>query len=145
VTGARASFAQGEYRPREHSFRLPFARRFDVVSNMAFMFHVPDPLHLLKGICDLSDHAVLLWAAFPRDDATIIRYPALPNQFAAETFPWGFDAGTAVSDSLLILSMQNLGFRRHREIIAADGWPAEWDNPLMQPYQPMRAFLFTRS
>jgi SAM-dependent methyltransferase len=145
VTGARAAFALGEYRPREHGFRLPFARRFDVVSNMAFMFHVPDPLHLLKSVCDLSDHGVLLWAAFPRDDAMIIRYPALPNQFSAASFPWGFDAGTAVSDSLLILSMEHLGFRRHREIVVPDGWPAEWDNPLMRPYQPLRAFFFMRS
>jgi SAM-dependent methyltransferase len=143
VTGSGASFARGEYRPREHRFSLPFARHFDVVSNLAFMCHVPDPLHLLKSISELADHAVLLWSGFPRDDAMIIRYPA-PNQFAADAFPWGFDAGTAISDSLLVLSMQQLGFSRHREIVVADGWPPEWDNRFMRPYQPLRGFLFMR-
>jgi SAM-dependent methyltransferase len=145
ATGSRASFASGEYRPREHRFILPFTRRFDVVSNMAFMCHVPDPLHLLKSISELSDHAVLLWSGFPREDAMVIRYPAAPNQFSAEAFPWGFDAGTAISDSLLVLSMRYLGFSRHREIVPADGWPPEWDNPFMRPYQPLRAFLFMKS
>jgi SAM-dependent methyltransferase len=144
VTGSSASFMGGEYRPREHQFCLPFTRRFDLVSNMAFMCHVPDPLHLLKSISELSNHAVFLWSGFLRDDAMVIRYPTLPNQFSADPFPWGFDAGTVISDSLLVLSMNHLGFSRHREIVLADGWPPEWDNPVMRPYQPLRAFLFMR-
>lgn len=147
VTGAKAVFQYGEYEPSEHRFRLPsgLPARFDVVSNLAFMCHVPDPLSLLKVLAELADHAVFLWAPILASDELLIRYHG-ERRFFGKPFPWGFDDGTAISEALLLQSMDELGFPRHAEIAPpSDGWPVEWDNPMMKPYQPMRAFLFTRA
>lgn len=146
VTGADAAFVRGRYTPREHRLEAPFeGPSFDVVSSMVVLVHVPDPLHMLKALADLAKQAVFLWSAFPRSEELLIRY-GKPNQVSGEYFPWGFDAGTAISDSLLLLSMRELGFPHHTEVaLGPDDWPAEWDNPLMAPYQPLRAFLFTRA
>lgn len=144
VTGSRASFLRAEYQPQHHRLALHVDRPVDIVSSMAFLFHVPDPLHFLKCVAALAGHAILLWSSFTRDDQLVIRYPQRANQFADTPFPWNFDAGTTISDGLLRFAMQQLGFSREREVIVANGWPEEWDNPLMKPYQPMRAFLFTK-
>lgn len=144
LTGARARFFQSEYRATEYRFVPQIEEQFDVVSCMAFLVHVPEPLHLLRYIAERARRAVFLWSAFPRDDEMIVRYPR-HHQFSEERFPWGFDAGVAVSDSLLIYAMEKLGFPSHSEIIPPDdGWPAVCGNPLMIPYEPLRAFLFTR-
>ncbi|MBV9863469.1 MAG: hypothetical protein JO267_15125 [Alphaproteobacteria bacterium] len=144
LTGARAGFRQSLYQPTQYAFVPPIDDVFDIVSCMAFVIHVPEPLHLLRYIAERARHAVFLWSAFPRDDAMTVRYPML-HQFSERPFPWGFDAGVAVSDSLLIYSMQELGFPRHFEVTAPpDAWPPVCGNPLMAPYEPLRAFVFTR-
>lgn len=145
ITGASAGFVQSYYRPMKHRFVPSIEGQFDVVSNMAFMTHVADPLQLLGRICELSRHAVLLWSCFPRDDAMTVRYaPLRPTPLYP--FPWGFDAGVGVSDSLLIYSMREFGFPNHFEVVApADGWPAVSGNPLLRVHEPLRAFVFTRT
>jgi SAM-dependent methyltransferase len=145
VTGASAAFVRSLYLPHEHRFEQSLdGRTFDIVSNLAVLVHAPDPLQMLKATAEFSRHAVFLWSAFPRSDDLLIRY-AEPNQASSTPFPWGFDGGTAISDALLVLSMKALGFPNHAEILPGAGtWPTEWDNPLMAPYLPLRAFLFTR-
>lgn len=147
ATGAQAIFLYGEYRPPEHRLALPsgLSSKFDVVSNSAFLCHVPDPLSLLKALADIAAHALFIWAPILRSDDLLIRYHGM-NRFFDLPFPWGFDDATAISDALLILSMTQLGFPNHVELEPTpDAWPAEWDNPMMKPYQPLRAFLFRRA
>lgn len=118
--------------------------QFDLVSCIAFLIHVPEPLHLLRYMADRARHAVFLWSAFPRDDMMIVRYPKL-HQFSEGPFPWSFDAGVAISDSLLFYAMSELGFPDAVEITPpADGWPPVCGNPLVAPYEPLRGILFTR-
>jgi SAM-dependent methyltransferase len=144
-TGATARFVRSRWESQQRQFHPAIEGRFDVVSCMAFLVHLPDPLQFLAALADLSDHAVFLWAAFLRSDERLIRY-GLADQFFGEPFPWCYDAGTAISDALLVEAMQRLGFPNWTEVTTRPGvWPAEWDNALMKPFQPMRAFLFTRS
>lgn len=143
--GSRARFIKSGYQPARYDFLPSIEGQFDVISNMAFLIHLPEPLHLLRWIADRARHAVFLWSAFPYDDAMIVRYPKL-HQFSERPFPWGFDAGVAISDSLLKYAMRELGFPHAAEVHPpADGWPPVCGNPLMEPYEPLRGFLFTRS
>jgi SAM-dependent methyltransferase len=145
LLGGDARFVQAQYEPTKYDFVPTIVGQFDVVSCMAFLIHVPEPLHLLRYIADRARHAVFLWSGFPRDDAMIVRYPKL-HQFSNLPFPWSFDAGVAISDSLLIYAMSEIGFPNVVEILPpADGWPPVCGNPLMAPYEPLRGFLFTRS
>jgi SAM-dependent methyltransferase len=145
LLGGNARFVCSFYQPALYNFVPPVEGQFDVVSNMAFLIHVPEPLQLLRYITDRARHAVFLWSAFPRDDAMIVRYPKL-HQFSELPFPWGFDGGVAISDSLLIYAMGELGFPHAVEVPPpADGWPPVCGNPLMAPYEPLRGFLFTRN
>lgn len=144
ITGAKAKFVRSAFDIEKRCFAPPWAQQFDVVSSMAYLLHVPEPLHFLRIVAGLSRHSVLLWSTFTRNDEKIIRY-SLTNEFLDLAFPFGFDAGVGISDTLLIFSMRELGFPNYFEIVPEpDGWPVEWDNPLMKPYQPLRAFMFTR-
>jgi SAM-dependent methyltransferase len=145
VLGVDARFVHAAYEPTKYAFAPEITGQFDVVSCMAFLIHIPEPLHLLRYIADRARRAVFLWSAFPHDDAMFVRYPKL-HQITEAPFPWGFDAGVAISDSLLLYSMSELGFPNAVEIQPpANGWPPVCGNPLMAPFEPMRGFLFTRS
>ena len=86
LLGGDARFVQAQYEPTKYDFVPTIVGQFDVVSCMAFLIHVPEPLHLLRYIADRARHAVFLWSGFPRDDAMIVRYPKF-HQFPISPSP----------------------------------------------------------
>jgi SAM-dependent methyltransferase len=147
LTGGSAQFMRGDYDSRSHSL-VPsgsFNREgYDVVSSMALLCHMPDPLHFLKAISNLARGAVFLWSGFVDSNDLVIRYNP-ENKFRAAEFPNAFDNGTSISVGLLLHSMSALGFPRHEEIRHRLGWLAQdWHESGIPQYQRFRAFIFYR-
>jgi hypothetical protein len=147
VTGSTASFFRCRYDPTTHRVVFPTSPprpRFDVVSSLAFLCHVPDPLHFLRALADLASKAVFIWTGVIESNELLIRYNP-PQVFSDEPFPNGFDSGTAISTGLLRLAMKECGLSRCEELPWQPGWlPPDWTRAHMPEYQTFKPFLFLR-
>jgi SAM-dependent methyltransferase len=154
VTGTRARFMRGGYLSdpvglfERTSDKLQRVGRFDVVSNMAFLCHLGEPLQFLQALADVASKAVFIWSGFLDDPEYVIRLnEPRPDKLAGDhRFFWQkFASGSAMSVSLLKRSMALLGFASSFEVqYPLDGLPPDWTARHMPHYGPFRAFLFVR-
>ncbi|HEX9466186.1 MAG TPA: methyltransferase domain-containing protein [Alphaproteobacteria bacterium] len=122
-------------------------REFDVVSSMAFLCHVGDPLHVLQVLAGIAKKAVFVWSGFIESDENLIRLgEPRPASQPGLTGVWSrYSYGTALSTRLLFSTMNLLGFPFRLEVAyPPDGLAPDWHQANMKQYGAFRAFLFVR-
>lgn len=152
LTGSRARFLPGAY-VNEGKATIATSvpedgnREFDVVSSMAFLCHVGDPLHFLQALAAAAKKAVFLWSGFIDSQENLIRFGAArPLAQPGLSGVWSrFSYGTALSTNLLFSTMNLLGFPMRLEVAyPPDGLAPDWHEANMKQYGRFRAFLFIR-
>lgn len=151
LTGSRARFLPGAYVndgvPTIATSHPDDGREFDVVSSMAFLCHLGDPLHFLQALAGAAKKVVFLWSGFIDSDENLIRLgEPRPMSQPGLSGVWSrYAYGTALSTNLLFSTMNLLGFPLRLEVAyPPDGLPPDWHEANMRQYGRFRAFLFVR-
>ena len=119
INGCKAEFIHAWYEPSLH--RIEGVNQFDVVTSMAMLCHVSDPLHLLNALGNLSRKALFVWTLFSNDEGNVIRYGDPRGDYPGDRFPYCFDNMTIPSVALFRKSAELLGFSRVIELPAFEG------------------------
>lgn len=136
ITGTDARFFHAWYDPAVH--RIEGLDTFDVVTSMAMLCHVSDPLHLLAELGRHARDAIFVWTLFSDDDGHVVRYGDPRGDYPSDAFPYCFDNLTALSVPLLTKSMMLMGFPRIIELTMTLRCPYTWRG------YPFRGFLALR-
>lgn len=121
ILGTNARFVHAWYDPAEHA--IPNLEMFDVVTSMAMVCHVSDPLHLLSSLGKIARKALFVWTLVSEDDSNVIRYGDPRGDYPADSFPFCFDNLTVLSVPILKKSMELLGFSRIIELPLGENIP----------------------
>jgi len=137
INGSGAEFINAWYEPATH--RLDGVGSFDVVTSMAMLCHVSDPLHLLKALGEISHKALFVWTLFSDDEGNVVRYGDPRGDYPGDHFPYCFDNMTVISVPLFRRSAELMGFSRVVELPNLDEIPSyAWKG------FPFRGFLAIR-
>ena len=137
INGSEAEFIHAWYEPSSH--RLDGVGSFDVVTSMAMLCHVSDPLHLLKALGEISRKALFVWTLFSDDEGNVVRYGDPRGDYPGDRFPYCFDNMTVLSAQLLRKSVEMMGFSRLVELPPLGEMPSySWKG------FPFRGFLAIR-
>lgn len=138
INSGEAEFIHAWYEPSTH--RIDGVSPFDVVTSMAMLCHVSDPLHLLNALGSISRKALFVWTLFSDDEGNVVRYGDPRGDYPGDRFPYCFDNMTVPSVSLFRRSAELMGFSRVVELPALSGVPGySWKG------YPFRGFLALRS
>jgi hypothetical protein len=115
LLGTQVHFQKGNYNNLVHRFNELNVGEVDVMVNTVFTNHQCDPLQFLCYLCDRARKGVFLWALVdPGIDEPCILYPAPPDHHEImpndKPFPLYFYNGVALSEPLLRLALERLGF-----------------------------------
>jgi hypothetical protein len=132
LLGTKVRFTTGNYCNLTHKFLGGTVPEVDVMINTVFLNHQCDPLQFLSYMCDRARVGVFLWVLIepvPNGEC-VVRYPRKPPHDILETgrpFPLYFNNNVRVSEPLLKLSLERLGFgdfRPIREFFPSEKWQA---------------------
>ncbi|MBK7413926.1 MAG: methyltransferase domain-containing protein [Dechloromonas sp.] len=137
IQGTNAEFIHAWYEPQQH--RIAGVEAFDVVTSMAMLCHVSDPLHLLAELGRLSKNALFVWTLFNHDDSNVVRYGTPRGDYPGDVFPYCFDNLTAISVPLFHKSMELMGFSKIIELPVPQIHSYAWNG------YPFRGFLAIRN
>ena len=115
LLGTQVHFQQGNYSNLSHRFNEFDVGEADIMVNTVFTNHQCDPLQFLCYLCDRARKGLFLWALVdPGIDEPCILYPAPPDHHRImpndRPFPLYFYNGVALSEPLLRLALERLGF-----------------------------------
>ena len=115
LLGTQVHFQRGNYNNLVHRFNEFDVSEADIMANTVFTNHQCDPLQFLCYLCDRARKGVFLWALVdPGIDEPCILYPAPPDHHEImpndKPFPLYFYNGVALSEPLLRLALERLGF-----------------------------------
>lgn len=115
LLGTQVHFHRGNYNNLSHRFNELEVGEVDIMVNTVFTNHQCDPLQFLCYLCDRARKGVFLWALVdPGIDEPCILYPAPPAHHQImpndRPFPLYFYNGVALSEPLLLLALERLGF-----------------------------------
>lgn len=137
ILGTDAKFVHAWYKPEGHC--INDIEQFDVVTSMAMVCHVSDPLHLLSSLGRISRKALFVWTLFSDDESNVVRYGDPRGDYFSDSFPYCFDNMTVPSVPLLKKSMELMGFSRIVELsVGAESGRYSWKG------YPFRGFLGVR-
>jgi len=95
---------------------------FDIVSCQSFMCHSSDPTFQLAYLSSITRKALVIYTMVPASKDMFVRYGNTEPKYFGGKFPICFDAGTEISEPLLRLGFDKLGFSRIVEIPRRDYW-----------------------
>jgi hypothetical protein len=105
--------------------RIP--ARFDVVTSIAVLVHLSDPLQHLAYLGKLARKAILVWTlTSDQEDKLTIEYLSCNRYYKKDEFPYCFDV-MRISPGLLRKSLEQMGFTEIHEIRnRPEGMPDDW-------------------
>lgn len=109
IIGARAEFIPARYDPRLRT--VPDAEPADLVTSLAVVCHVSDPLQHLAALGELARKALFVWTIVNEDDNMTIHYGEPRGDYADDRYPFCFDNRVLPSRTLLRRSFELLGFK----------------------------------
>lgn len=137
VAGSDARFIHAWYDPLRHC--IEGVEAFDVVTSMAMLCHVSDPLHLLSSLGKLARKALFVWSLFCDDPSYLVRYGEPRGDYPGDAFPYCFDNMTVPSTALIKRSLELMGFAKVTEVAVPDSCRTySWNGV------PFRGFFATR-
>jgi SAM-dependent methyltransferase len=122
ICGTRVQF-------RMHSYdgSIKSNEQFDLVSSIAVLCHLSDPLQHLSWLGSSARKALLVFTPCDDVDNYSIRFRSV-NRYYQDDFPYCFDMVT-LSRKLLRLAMERMGFTKLIEIpVGATSMPADWQH-----------------
>lgn len=111
---------------------MPGMREFDVVTSLAVLCHLHDPLEHLAMLGSMAKKALLVWAPTVKSDDYVVWYGAPgviePNRFFADApFPECFTTTTKLSPPMLRKSLELMGFKTILQMKNVEGgMPDHW-------------------
>jgi len=107
--------------------RIP--AQFDVVTSVAVLVHLSDPLQHLEYLGALARKAILVWTlTSDKEDELTIEYLSSNRYYLEDRFPYCFDV-MRISPGLLRKSLEQMGFTEIHEIRnRPEGMPDDWFN-----------------
>jgi hypothetical protein len=115
LLGTQVHFQRGNYNNLMHRFNELDVDEADIMVNTIFTNHQCDPLQFLCYLCDRARKGIFLWALVDAEvNEPCILYPAPPDHHEImpndRPFPLYFYNGVALSERLLLLAFERLGF-----------------------------------
>ena len=113
--------------------------RYDVVSLVAILCHLPDPLGFLAYAGSRAKEAIFFMGQVFDSDAMLIGYQQPHRALGTgERFPFRFNDNTRLSRGLLFHSLEQMGFSRVVELPWRDEWlpPRFRFNLPPEPHEP---------
>jgi SAM-dependent methyltransferase len=125
ILGTRAEFEQVNYDPLVHASRL--SEKFDVVSAVAIMCHLPDPMNFLAYLGSLANEAIFFMGQVIDTDAFIVSHWKPHGELGRGElpFPYRFNDNSRLSRGLLFHGFEQMGFKNILEL----PWRKEWLSP----------------
>lgn len=114
ILGAQSAFLHTHYDSRTH--RVENCQPYDVVTSMAVLCHLSDPLEHLACLGSLAKKALFLWTLVNPDPGFTIHFGEPQNHYAEDAFPRCFDNKVCPSMDLIRYSLEKMGFRNIHEI-----------------------------
>lgn len=122
ICGTKVDFRLWSY---DGSVKAP--EQFDIVTSVAVLVHLSDPLNHLAWLGSSAEKALLVFTPCHDDDDYSVRFHTI-NRYYEDQFPYCFDV-TTVSKRLLRLSFEMMGFTRIIEINdPGQSMPEDWRN-----------------
>lgn len=109
IIGSKAEFMPTRYDPRLRT--VPGAQPADIVTSLAVLCHVSDPLQHLHALGALARKALFVWTIVNEDDDMTLHYGEPRGDYSEDAFPFCFDNRVLPSRSLLRRSFELLGFK----------------------------------
>jgi len=131
IIGTRAAFAAARYDPRTRA--VAGVAPADIVTSLAVLCHVSDPLQHLACLGELARKALFVWTLVNRDAGMTLHYGEPRQDYPEDRFPFCFDNRVCPSIGLLRRSFELLGFKTIIELPGHGGG---------QPYYCVRGFPF---
>lgn len=101
------------------------SEQFDLVTSIAVLVHLSDPLHHLAWLGSSARKALFVFTPAHADDDYSIRFHTV-NRYYTDRFPYCFDVST-ISRKLLRLAFEQMGFTKVIEFQMPDNaMPAHW-------------------
>jgi Protein of unknown function (DUF1698) len=117
IIGSAADFVPSRYDPRLRA--VPSVEPADLVTSLAVVCHVSDPLQHLAALGALARKALFVWTIVNEDDSMTLHYGEPRGDYSEDQFPFCFDNRVLPSRSLLRRSFDLLGFKDIVELPAA--------------------------
>ena len=114
IIGSKASFVSARYDPQSRA--IPNVEPADVVTSLAVVCHLSDPLQHLAALGDLARKALFVWTIVNEDDNMTIHYGEPRWHYKEDRFPDCFDNRILLSRSLMRRSFELLGFNKIVEL-----------------------------
>jgi SAM-dependent methyltransferase len=123
ILGTQAEFRRASYDP--HLREIPATEKFDVVSAMLVLCHLPDPLNFLAFLGRTARRALFLWNGVTQERALSLSFGPPGRYYGDVPFPDCFDYDTRPSTGLLRQSLELMGFTEIYQLPPAPGGLAE--------------------
>ena len=85
INGRDVSYLAAWYEPSRHT--IEGLEPFDVVTSLAMVCHVADPLHLLSAMGKLARKAIFVWTLINDDDGNTCHYGNPRGDYPGDSFP----------------------------------------------------------
>jgi SAM-dependent methyltransferase len=118
IVNSKAEFVSAHYDPRLRA--ITDAEPADLVTSLAVVCHVSDPLQHLAALGALARKALFVWTIVNEDDSMTIHYGEPRGDYSEDKFPFCFDNRVLPSRSLLRRSFELLGFKDIVELPGPD-------------------------
>ena len=136
ILGTNAEFINQHYDGQIQT--IPKCESYDVVTSIAVLCHLSDPLQHLAFLGSIARKAIFIWTPVTDDEDYCIRFGEPNKYYKSDEFPLCFDNITRPSAKLLRKSLELMGFTNIHEIPNKDGGMPE------SFYRPHKAFLAMR-
>jgi SAM-dependent methyltransferase len=110
ICGTRAEFLDAHYDSRIHC--IPGCPSFDVVTSMAVLCHLSDPLFHLEFLGSIARKAVFLWTLVNDDEGYTLHLGEPRSDYKEDRFPLCFDNKICLSRNLIQKSFELMGFKK---------------------------------
>jgi SAM-dependent methyltransferase len=113
---------KAEFRLWSYNGEIEAEEKFDLVTSVAVMVHLSDPLHHLAWLGSAARKALFVFTPCHTEDEYTIRYHTV-NRYYQDRFPYCFDV-TTISRKLLRLGLEMMGFTDIVEVTTTPMPPA---------------------
>jgi SAM-dependent methyltransferase len=122
IAGSKAVFVPARYDPLLRT--VPGVDQADLVTSLAVLCHVSDPLQHLAALGSLARKALFVWTIVNQDINMTIHFDDPRGDYSEDHFPYCFDNRVLPSRSMLRRSFELLGFKNIIELPGpGDGLP----------------------
>ena len=117
ILGTTAEFRHQPYIGKLSSIEQLGDECFDLISSIAVLVHLSDPLQHLACLGRMARKALLVWTTTVEDgrDELVLKYRSINRYYDDQEFPYCFDTNE-ISPSLLKQSLKLMGFSELYEI-----------------------------